>query len=228
VVNRIVVALDYPDVDEARAMAETLLDDVAGFKVGLELVSGSGPGAITTVADLGKPVFADLKLHDIPNTVRGAATRIAAAGARWVTVHAAGGREMMEAAVTGMGGTGVLAVTVLTSFAEHDLESIGVRSGLENQVIGLAELAVEAGVEGLVCAPGDVAAIRAKGIAFTVFTPGIRLEGSTGSDDQKRVGTPVSAVTAGADYLVIGRPITKAPDPVFALREITASLAEFD
>lgn len=226
--NRIVVALDYPDVDEARAMAEKLLDDVAGFKVGLELVSGSGPEAITAVAALGKPVFADLKLHDIPNTVRGAATRIAAAGARWVTVHAAGGREMMEAAVTGMGGTGVLAVTVLTSFAEHDLESIGVRSGLENQVIGLAELAVEAGVEGLVCAPGDVAAIRAKGIASTVFTPGIRLEGSTGNDDQKRVGTPVSAVTAGADYLVIGRPITKAPDPVSALREITASLAEFD
>ena len=226
--NRIVVALDYPDVDEARAMAERLLDDVAGFKVGLELVSGSGPGAITNVAALGKPVFADLKLHDIPNTVRGAATRIAAAGARWVTVHAAGGREMMEAAVTGMGGTGVLAVTVLTSFAEHDLESIGVRSGLENQVIGLAELAVEAGVEGLVCAPGDVAAIRAKGIASTVFTPGIRLEGSTGKDDQKRVGTPVSAVASGADYLVIGRPITKAPDPVSALREITASLAEFD
>ena len=226
--NRIVVALDYPDVDEARAMAERLLDDVAGFKVGLELVSGSGPGAITNVAALGKPVFADLKLHDIPNTVRGAATRIAAAGARWVTVHAAGGREMMEAAVTGMGGTGVLAVTVLTSFADHDLESIGVRSGLENQVIGLAELAVEAGVEGLVCAPGDVAAIRAKGIASTVFTPGIRLEGSTGKDDQKRVGTPVSAVASGADYLVIGRPITKAPDPVSALREITASLAEFD
>jgi orotidine-5'-phosphate decarboxylase len=228
VVNRIVVALDYPDADEARAMAERLLDDVAGFKVGLELVSGSGPGAITTVAALGKPVFADLKLHDIPNTVRGAAKRIAAAGARWVTVHAAGGREMMEAAVAGMGGTGVLAVTVLTSFAEHDLESIGVRSGIENQVIGLAELAVEAEVEGLVCAPGDVAAIRAKGIASTVFTPGIRLEGSTGDDDQKRVGTPVSAVTAGADYLVIGRPITKAPDPVSALREITASLAEFD
>jgi orotidine-5'-phosphate decarboxylase len=196
--------------------------------VGLELVTGSGPETITTVAALGRPVFADLKLHDIPNTVRGAARRIAAAGARWVTVHASGGREMMEAAVAGMGGTGVLAVTVLTSFAEHDLESIGVRSGLENQVIGLAELAVEAGVEGLVCAPGDVAAIRAKGIASTVFTPGIRLEGSTGNDDQKRVGTPVSAVTAGADYLVIGRPITKAPDPVFALREITASLAGFD
>lgn len=226
--NRIVVALDYPDADEARAMAERLVDDVAGFKVGLELVTGSGPETITTVAALGRPVFADLKLHDIPNTVRGAATRIAAAGARWVTVHASGGREMMEAAVGGMGGTGVLAVTVLTSFAERDLESIGVRSGLENQVIGLAELAVEAGVEGLVCAPGDVAAIRAKGIASTVFTPGIRLEGSTGNDDQKRVGTPVSAVTSGADYLVIGRPITKAPDPVSALREITASLAEFD
>ncbi len=226
--NRIVVALDYPDADEARAMAERLLGDVAGFKVGLELVSGSGPEAITTVAALGKPVFADLKLHDIPNTVRGAAERIVAAGARWVTVHAAGGREMMEAAVAGMGGTGVLAVTVLTSFAEHDLESIGVRSGIENQVIGLAELAVEAGVEGLVCAPRDVAAIRAKGIASTIFTPGIRLEGSTGNDDQKRVGTPVAAMTAGADYLVIGRPITKAPDPVSALREITASLAEFD
>jgi orotidine-5'-phosphate decarboxylase len=224
VVSPIIVALDFPDIADAKSMAQALVDEVAGFKVGLELMTAAGPGAIEQIAALGPPVFADMKLHDIPNTVEGAARRIAAAGARWVTAHASGGREMLEAAMTGMGDAGVLAVTVLTSLDEAGLESIGVRSGLESQVVGLAGLAEAAGVEGLVCAPGDVAAIRAKQIGSTIFTPGIRLESSP-RDDQRRVGTPVESITAGADFLVIGRPITRAADPVATARDISASLA---
>jgi orotidine-5'-phosphate decarboxylase len=223
-VNRIVVALDFPDLGSARAMAEALAPDVAGFKVGLELVSGEGAAAVGAIAAVGRPVFADMKLHDIPNTVAGATRRIADAGARWVTVHASGGTDMMEAAVEAMGEAGgVLAVTVLTSFDEGDLEATGVNVGLESQVVGLAELASNAGVEGLICAPADVAAVRSKGIDLTIFTPGIRVEAH--HDDQKRVGAPAEAVSAGADYLVIGRPITRAADPGAAAREITASLA---
>jgi orotidine-5'-phosphate decarboxylase len=223
-VNRIVVALDFPDIESARVMAEVLAPDVAGFKVGLELVAGEGPSAITEIARVGRPVFADMKLHDIPNTVAGATRRIADAGARWVTVHASGGAGMMEAAVEAMGATGgVLAVTVLTSLSEADLEATGMNAGLESQVVGLAELAAKAGVEGLVCAPTDVAAVRSKGIEQTIFTPGIRV--GAAHDDQKRVGTPAEAVSAGADYIVIGRPITRAADPGAAAREITASLA---
>lgn len=222
--SRVIVALDFPTLEHATEAARPLVEEVAGFKVGLELLMGVGPAAIEAVAALGKPVFADAKLHDIPNTVERSAGRLAAAGARWITTHASGGRAMMEAAHIGMGGRGVLAVTVLTSFAEEDLEPVGVASGLETQVVGLATLAHESGIEGLVCAPGDVAAIRAKEILMPIFTPGIRMS-AAGRDDQKRVGTPAQAVEAGADYLVIGRPITRAVDPRAATREIAASLA---
>lgn len=222
--NRIVVALDFPDLELARSSAEDLVDGVAGFKVGLELFTSAGPAAVAGIVELGRPVFVDVKLHDIPNTVLGAARSLATTGARWVTVHASGGREMMEAAVEGMGDAGVLAVTVLTSLGEPELESIGVRSGVESQVVGLAELASSAGVEGLVCAPGDVAAIRAKGNELTIFTPGVRTDAGT-NDDQVRVGTPAEAVAAGADFLVIGRPITRAADPIGTLEQINASLA---
>jgi len=221
--SSLIVALDFSSIEEATAVARSLATEVAGFKVGLELLTGVGPGAISEIADLGLPVFADAKLHDIPNTVHNAASRIAAAGARWVTVHASGGREMMEAAVTGMGGAGVLAVTVLTSLSADDLESIGIRSGLEKQVLTLAGLAAAAGVEGLVCAPSDVSAVRNEANGLTIFTPGIRVAGAA-IHDQKRVGTPESAVAHGADYLVIGRPITRAPDPVVAAREISRTL----
>lgn len=220
--NRLIAALDFASVDEGVEMARRLSDEVAGFKVGLEMVSAAGPDAIERVADLGKPVFADMKLHDIPNTVAGAASRIAAAGARWVTAHALGGREMLEAAVSGMGRKGVLAVTVLTSFSDADLESVGVSGRVETEVVILANLARGAGVEGLVCAPGDVAAIRGEDGHLTIFTPGIRT--NPGNDDQKRTGTPAEAVSAGADYLVVGRPITRASDPAAAAREISKSI----
>ena len=219
----LIVALDFPTVDDAVTVAKPLVEVVDGFKVGLELLSAEGPGAIETVAALGRPVFADMKLHDIPNTVERAASRIAAAGARWVTTHASGGAEMLEAANRGMGGTGVLAVTVLTSFSEEDLVAIGVTTGIAGQVEGLARLAQGSGVEGLVCAPGEVAGIRASGIDLTVFTPGIRMELGD-RHDQKRVATPLEAIAAGADYLVVGRPITQAPDPVAVAREIGISL----
>lgn len=221
--NRVIVALDFPTVEDAASVAVPLVDEVAGFKVGLELLMAEGPTAIERIAALGAPVFVDAKLYDIPNTVEGAAARLADAGARWVTVHASGGTAMMEAANRGMGGKGILAVTVLTSFEKDDLEMTGVISGIEAQVVGLATLGERSGVEGLVCAPGDVAALRSRGIALKVFTPGIRMEGGA-THDQKRVGTPTGAVEAGADYLVIGRPITRSPDPLAAAREIAASL----
>ena len=223
--SRLIIALDFPTLEEAGSMAAPLVDEVAGFKVGLELLMAEGPGAIGAIARLGKPVFADAKLHDIPNTVERAAGRLAAAGARWVTVHAAGGATMMEAANEGMGGEGVLAVTVLTSFEDADLETTGVGSGVQAQVVELASLARDSGVEGLVCAPGDVAPIRAEGITLSIFTPGIRMTRDE-RHDQKRVGTPTEAVMAGADFLVIGRPVTRAADPAAAAREIAASLTQ--
>lgn len=221
--NPILVALDFPDLAGAEAMAKDLVNEVGGFKVGLELVSGEGPRAIERIAALGLPVFADMKLHDIPNTVLGAARRISAAGARWVTVHASGGRGMMEAAVEGMGDGGVLAVSVLTSLSEEDLLSIGIDGDLSTQVVRLGRLGEAAGVEGMVCSPREVSAVRASGISLKVFTPGIRLAAT--SDDQKRTSGPADAVEAGADYLVVGRPITRSDNPVAVAREIAASLS---
>lgn len=204
-------------------MAGQVSDHVAGFKVGLELLTGVGPRAIEAIADLGKPVFADAKLHDIPNTVEGATARLAAAGARWVTIHASGGAEMIEAAITGMDGQGVLAVTVLTSLDDEGLVSIGVREGMLEQVLRLVELSASAGVEGVVSSPHEATTIKSSHPELLLFTPGVRPTGAL-RDDQSRVTTPAEALEAGADYLVIGRPITRAPDPGVAAREIASSI----
>lgn len=220
----IIVALDFPTLEEARALAGQVSDHVAGFKVGLELLTGVGPRAIEAIADLGKPVFADAKLHDIPNTVESATARLAAAGARWVTVHASGGTEMMEAAISGMGEQGVLAVTVLTSLDHEGLVSIGVGEGMLEQVLRLVELGVSAGVEGVVSSPNEASSIKSRHPELLLFTPGVRPAGA-GRDDQSRVTTPAEASKAGADYLVVGRPITRAPDPGEAAREIASSIA---
>jgi orotidine-5'-phosphate decarboxylase len=225
-VSPLIVALDFPTLDRARTMAETLSEEVAGFKVGLELLMAEGPAAIESIASLGLPVFADAKLHDIPNTVAGAARRLCDAGARWVTVHAPGGVEMMRAAMSAMGDGGVLAVTVLTSLDGPDLAASGVASSLEDQIVLLAANAEMTGVEGIVCAPGDITAVRARGIELKIFAPGIRPE-TWGSHDQKRVGTPRAAIEAGADYLVVGRPITESSDPVEAAREIARSSSSY-
>lgn len=222
-VTRVLVALDVPALEDAEGLARRLGDAVDGFKVGMELLMGSGPTAIEAIAATGKPVFVDAKLHDIPNTVGRAANRIKAAGARWVTVHASGGAEMIAAATAGMGGQGVLAVTMLTSLSEADLGDIGVNASPSSYVRNLAGLSHRAGVEGVVCSPGEIAVVKGAHPDLKVFTPGIRPEGVS-SDDQKRVATPERAVADGADYLVIGRPITRSDDPVDAARRITASL----
>lgn len=222
--TRIIVALDVPEIGRAADLAGNLVDVVDGFKVGLELIMGEGPAAISRIADYGLPVFADAKLHDIPNTVESATARLAAAGARWVTVHASGGTEMMEAAISGMGEQGVLAVTVLTSLDHEGLVSIGVGEGMLEQVLRLVELGVSAGVEGVVSSPNEASPIKSRHPELLLFTPGVRPAGA-GRDDQSRVTTPAEASKAGADYLVVGRPITRAPDPGEAAREIASSIA---
>ena len=222
-VTRVLVALDVPALEEAEGLARRLGETVDGFKVGMELLMASGPAAIEVIAAIGKPVFADAKLHDIPNTVGRAATRIKAAGARWLTVHASGGREMIAAATTGMGGQGVLGVTMLTSLSESDLGDIGVEVSPTSYVRDMAGLSFRAGAEGVVCSPREIAIVKRAHPGLKVFSPGIRPEGSA-NHDQKRVATPERAVSDGADYLVIGRPITRSDDPVGAARRITASL----
>lgn len=220
----LVVALDTPRLGEAARWARRLAGVVDGFKVGLELLMAEGPRAVTEVGALGKPVFVDAKLHDIPNTVHGAAVALGRVGARWVTVHASGGVEMMEAAVSGLaegsgGRAGVLAVTVLTSLDEPGLEAVGVgRSGAE-QVAALTALAGSAGVEGVVCPVGETALVRSSHPGLLVATPGIR-DPEEEREDQSRVATVEAAVEAGSDLLVVGRPVTRAPDPVATARRL--------
>ncbi len=224
-VNPIIVALDFRDLRDAVAIARELEGTVGGFKVGLQLIMGHGPTAIEDIAGLGLPVFADAKLHDIPNTVRGAAEQLFKAGARWITVHASGGAEMMEAANEGTGGDGVLAVTVLTSMDGPGLSSVGVDGRASAHVSRLAALAMDASVEGVVCSPQEAALVKSEQPDLTVFTPGVRPKGSS-LDDQARVATPSFARAEGADFLVIGRPITRANDPSAAAAEIVSELNE--
>jgi orotidine-5'-phosphate decarboxylase len=226
-VSPVIVALDVPSLGEASALARSLVEDVGGFKVGMELLMGEGPRAITTIADIGLPVFADAKLHDIPNTVGRAAARIRSAGARWVTVHGAGGSEMMESAVEGMGGTGVLAVTMLTSLASSDLPTIGISATAPAYVTSIAALAAAAGCDGVVCSPAEIGTVRLSQPKLQIFAPGVRPEAFE-PGDQKRTATPERAYGDGADYLVVGRPITAAADPVVAAREIGLAIAAVD
>jgi orotidine-5'-phosphate decarboxylase len=232
-VSLLLVALDVPTGDQAFRVADSLHPYVDGFKVGLELLMGEGPAVVSRVADLGAPVFVDAKLHDIPNTVAGAATRLGSIGARWVTVHAAGGEEMMRTAVEALaasskGVAGVLAVTILTSLDGATLKAVGFGGDPTEHVTAMAQLAAAAGAEGVVCAVPEAAAVKALDVALSVATPGIRPAGSD-SADQKRVATPAEAIRAGADLLVVGRPITAAADPVAAalavMREIEAAVS---
>lgn len=224
-VNPVLVALDFPTLERAEAMADAVSAHVGGFKVGLELIMTEGPGAVEAIADRGLPVFADVKLHDIPNTVRGAARGMKAHGARWITVHASGGGAMLDAAVEGMGGDrGVLAVTVLTSLDADDLVSVGVDAPLARQVERLASLGVLHGTEGVICSPHEASLVKAVSSDLLAVTPGIRVE-TTDTQDQKRVSTPVGALSSGADLLVIGRAITDASDPVAAAAGIEAAIA---
>jgi orotidine-5'-phosphate decarboxylase len=224
-VNPILVALDFPNGDQALSVAVPLVPLVGGFKVGLELLMGEGPDIIRKVGRLGLPIFADAKLHDIPNTVHGAARQLGKAGARWVTVHGSGGREMIEAAVSGLaeGGdaAGVLVVTVLTSLDEAQLRETGVDRRLESQVVAITQLALDGGAEGIVCAVPEARAAKDAAPSLQVVTPGIR-GADASSDDQKRVASIGQALAAGADMVVVGRAITGASDPVAAARTLAA------
>jgi orotidine-5'-phosphate decarboxylase len=250
--DKLIVALDLPTGDAATRMAERLQGHVGMFKVGSELFTAEGPVAVRYLVTTGHRVFLDLKFHDIPNTVRAAAREAAELGVSMVNVHACGGRKMMEAAlegacsalrhpVRGSAGTGVgddarpkvLAVTILTSLESQDLEELGISGTPVQAVIRLARLAQSAGLDGVVASPREIAALRqACGPDFLIVTPGIRpasalhhpVRGSTATDDQARIATPASAIAAGADFLVVGRPITGAPDPVAAADAIVAEM----
>jgi orotidine-5'-phosphate decarboxylase len=222
---RVIVALDVSSAERAIALANSLGPDCDFVKVGSELFTAAGPQVVRDLASgaAGGPerdIFLDLKFHDIPATVRGGARSAAALGARLLTVHASGGRAMVEAAVEGAGEScGVLAVTVLTSLDSGVLGEVWGRevSDLTEEALRLADIARSAGAHGVVCSGHEAAAIRARhGDALKLLVPGIRLAGGE-VHDQRRVSTPASAVSAGASYLILGRAVTAAPDPVAAL-----------
>ena len=223
----VAVALDVSSGEEAIRLARAVSPFVGAFKVGLELLSGPGPVLVSAMAELGKPVFCDAKLHDIPNTVERAAANLARAGARWITVHAAGGPAMLEAAVRGAsaGQAGILAISVLTSMSGSDLAAVGMGDSVGKQVSRMARLARDGGAEGVVCAVKELGDVVQVAPELMRVTPGIRPAGS-GADDQARVATPREALERGADLLVIGRPITAAPDPAKAAEEIARSIMD--
>ena len=220
----IYVALDTPDLERARTLAERVRNHVGGLKLGLEFFCANGPDGVREMAELGLPIFLDLKLHDIPNTVAKAIQSLRPLEPAILTVHAAGGRSMLEdAKAAAPSGTKVVAVTVLTSLDEQDLVGIGVAGDSRAQVERLAGLAREAGLDGLVCSGREVAAARELWSDGFFVVPGVRL-GEGGLGDQKRVVTPRAALDAGASILVVGRPITGAADPDEAARAIEATL----
>lgn len=220
----IYVAIDTPDLDRAREIVTRVRNHVGGIKLGLEFFCANGEPGVRTMADLGLPLFLDLKFHDIPNTVAKAVQALRSLNPAVLTVHAAGGRAMMEdAKAAAPAGTKVVAVTVLTSLDEDDLHSTGVASDPHSQVERLTTLAREAGLDGVVCSGNEVAAARKLWPEGFFVVPGVRPANSSASD-QKRVMTPRQALDKGASILVVGRPITQANDPDRAARAISATL----
>lgn len=227
--NPIYVALDTVSLPNALALCRELKPFVGGVKVGLEFVSAQGPEGVRNIVALGVPVFLDVKLHDIPNTVSGAMKALAPLGAAIINVHASGGAAMMKAAAAAAAQLPsrpkVIAVTVLTSLEAADLAAMGVQGTPLDQVMRLAKLTKASGLDGVVCSPQEIAAVRAAcGRDFLIVTPGVRPAGAD-LGDQRRVMTPVEAIRAGADLLVIGRPITGATDPAAAAKAIVQDLA---
>jgi orotidine-5'-phosphate decarboxylase len=231
--ERLIVALDVPSAEAGLRLADRLEGHVGMFKIGLEIFSAEGPVLVRFLTAKGMKVFLDLKLHDIPNTVRAAAREAAHLGVSMFNVHASGGRKMMEAALEGAvegardrGGRRplVLAVTVLTSLGVEDLTGLGISGRPEEVVLRFAKLAREAGLDGVVASPREIAPLRkALGPDFVIVTPGIR-PAAAGADDQVRIATPANAMQAGASYLVVGRPITDAADPAAAADAIVAEM----
>jgi orotidine-5'-phosphate decarboxylase len=222
--NPIFVAIDTPSLEQARALAEQVGPNAGGVKLGLEFFCANGPAGVTAILEHGIPVFLDLKLHDIPNTVAKAVEALRPLEPEVLTVHAAGGRAMLEAArAAAAPTTKVVAVTVLTSLDGDDLQSIGVGGDPAEQVRRLAEVARASGLDGIVCSGAEVGAARQAWPDGFFVVPGVRPAGS-GAGDQKRVVTPREALDSGASILVIGRPITGADDPAAALRDIELTL----
>ena len=225
--NPIIAALDVPDAEQAIKLAEAIAPAVGAFKIGKELFVSAGPDIVKRVRDTGASVFLDLKFHDIPNTVAKAVASAVRLDVQMLTVHTCGGTAMLKAAVKAAGdGPLVLGVTVLTSMDENDLADVGVQKSPADQVLHLAQLATQAGLKGLVCSPKEIAPLReVLPPEVQLVTPGIRPAGSD-SDDQKRVMTPAKAISAGADWLVIGRPIYAAENPRQAAEDILSSLSD--
>ena len=232
--HRLIVALDVDSRERAEALVLRLRAEVGVFKVGKQLFLHSGPEVVRMIHRHGGEVFLDLKFHDIPHTVARAGIEAARLGVRFFDLHASGSFEMMQrthAEVTracrrdNLRRPKILAVTVLTSLGKGDLRRVGVADGVESQVVRLARLAHRAGMDGVVASPHEIARIRREcGRGFVIVTPGVR-PASAEHDDQKRVMTPGEAMRAGADYLVLGRPILEAPDPLAVAREVVADMA---
>lgn len=226
---RVIVALDYPAAAPALALVERLDPAMCRIKIGKEMFTRLGPAFVEQIAGRGFDIFLDLKYHDIPNTVAAACEAAADLGVWMVNVHASGGRKMIEAAATRLARRSqrplLIAVTILTSLSQEDLAEIGYAGSPQDNVLRLAALAQSGGADGAVCSPLEAAPIRAStGAGFKLVTPGVR-PASSSMDDQKRVMTPGDAIRAGADYLVVGRPITAAPDPLASLQAINAEVA---
>ncbi|HVV26390.1 MAG TPA: orotidine-5'-phosphate decarboxylase [Rhizomicrobium sp.] len=226
--NPVYVALDTTDLDYARELAARVRGSVGGLKLGLEFFNAHGPDGVRAFEELGLPVFLDLKFHDIPNTVAGACRAAAALKVSILNLHAQGGAAMMRAALDAVKSvspsTRLIAVTVLTSLSDDDLPSVGLAPPVADQVLRLASLAQACGLDGVVCSAHEIARLRAElGPEFLLVVPGIRPAGAA-VGDQRRVMGPVEARDAGASVLVIGRPVTAAPDPALAAREIAQNL----
>lgn len=230
--NPVFVALDTPELSRALEIAEAVKPHVGGLKIGLEFLTALGPDGIRKIVETGMPVFADTKFHDIPNTVAAAAREIAKSGVAIFNIHASGGEAMMKAAVEAASQSRprpkIIGVTVLTSMSDDDLVAVGQATPADAQVSRLAKLAKASGLDGVVCSPREIALVRkACGPEFLIVTPGVRPAGAA-LGDQRRVMTPAEAVKAGANILVIGRPITAAPDPAAAAKAIADEVASVE
>ena len=227
---QVIVALDCADASSALALAEQLSPEQCRLKVGKELFTAAGPQLVKALVDLNFDVFLDLKFHDIPNTVARAVSAAADMGVWMTNIHSSGGHRMMHASKQALEQLGspmlLIGVTVLTSMDNSDLREIGVQADTEDQVFELAKLASDCGLDGVVCSALEAQNLKQSlGADFTLVTPGIRLPDSA-ADDQRRVVTPSQAIELGSDYLVVGRPIFQAKDPLRVLQDINKSIAD--
>ncbi len=226
--DKVFVALDVPTSDDARRLVDKLRGEATGFKIGLQLFCSAGPGFVAELAGEGLRIFLDLKFHDIPNTVAGAVRSVASLGAAAINIHCSGGMAMLQAARDALpenGRPALLGVTVLTSLDDDDLRGLGVAHTAEGQVLLLARMAHDAGLDGVICSPREISLLRAElGDEFLLITPGIRPAWAA-SGDQKRITTPSDAIGAGASALVIGRPITAAENPAEAMRRVIEEIS---